>query len=46
MNSLYSKSVEEFLEKDGEENLSLPPCNGFVRKLIYQTVRQRYNQVD
>uniref|UniRef100_K1R7D7 Poly(A)-specific ribonuclease PARN n=1 Tax=Magallana gigas TaxID=29159 RepID=K1R7D7_MAGGI len=36
------KSVEEFLEKDGEENLSLPPCNGFVRKLIYQTVRQRF----
>lgn len=36
------KSVEEFLDKDGEENLSLPPCNGFVRKLIYQTVRQRF----
>ncbi|XP_048761264.2 poly(A)-specific ribonuclease PARN-like isoform X2 [Ostrea edulis] len=36
------KTVQEFLDKEGEETLSLPPCNGFVRKLIYQTVKQRF----
>nr|XP_022318023.1 poly(A)-specific ribonuclease PARN-like isoform X1 [Crassostrea virginica] len=35
-------NIQEFLDKEGEESLSLPSCNGFVRKLIYQTVRQRF----
>ncbi|XP_062601439.1 poly(A)-specific ribonuclease PARN-like [Saccostrea cucullata] len=35
-------TVQEFLDKEGEETLPLPPCNGFIRKLIYQTVRQRF----
>ncbi|XP_071813043.1 poly(A)-specific ribonuclease PARN-like isoform X2 [Apostichopus japonicus] len=34
--------VEKFLPDKKKANLSLPPCNGFKRKLIYQTIYAKW----
>ena len=36
-----SKKVEEF-EKSGLDNLPLEPCNGYLRLLIYKSVKSRW----
>ncbi|XP_041362495.1 poly(A)-specific ribonuclease PARN-like isoform X2 [Gigantopelta aegis] len=35
--------VAKFLEQDAEDTLQLPPCGGFPRKLIYQTIRLKFS---
>ncbi|KAK6170289.1 hypothetical protein SNE40_018712 [Patella caerulea] len=37
--------ISIFMEKSEEESLNLPVCNGFQRKLIYQTVRNKFSAV-
>lgn len=39
---MVCKDVEMFLQDDKQPHLSLEPCNGFKRKLIYQTVYAKY----
>ncbi|KAL5018097.1 hypothetical protein ScPMuIL_003819 [Solemya velum] len=36
------RKISEFLEKNDGETLDLPVCTGFQRKLIYQSVRQKF----
>jgi hypothetical protein len=39
---VFSQKIADFLEKDdGDSTLQLAPCNGFQRKLIYQTIRTK-----
>ena len=35
-------SIEEMLKDPEGKVTQLPPCNGYVRKLIYQTAKQRF----
>lgn len=37
--------INNFLNNDKEDVLNLPPCNGFQRKLLYQTIRQKFSGV-
>ncbi|XP_060064209.1 poly(A)-specific ribonuclease PARN-like isoform X2 [Ylistrum balloti] len=36
------EKVSDFVEKSTEDKLSLPSCNGFQRKLIYQSLRAQF----
>ncbi|XP_033748844.1 poly(A)-specific ribonuclease PARN-like isoform X2 [Pecten maximus] len=36
------EKVSDFIEKLTEDKLSLPSCNGFQRKLIYQSLRAQF----
>ncbi|KAL4240976.1 hypothetical protein ACF0H5_001758 [Mactra antiquata] len=36
------KRVEKFLESGEHESYSLPPCNGFQRKLTYQSLEAKF----
>ncbi|ESO93334.1 hypothetical protein LOTGIDRAFT_216162, partial [Lottia gigantea] len=38
-------SISCFMDKNDEQSLDLPSCNGFQRKLIYQTVRAKFTSV-
>ena len=38
------KQIEEFLAGD-DEQMELGKCNGFQRRLIYQTARDKYKQL-
>lgn len=38
---LFRKLIDDFLISD-EEELKLPRCNAYVRKLIYQTIASKY----
>lgn len=43
----FRDSIVEFVSsKDGLSELSLPPANGFIRKLIYQEVWKKYTPDD
>lgn len=35
-------SIEEMLKEPEQKVAKLPPCNGYLRKLIYQTAKQRF----
>ena len=37
--------VSNFINSDKEETLKLPPCNGFQRKLLYQTIRKQFTGI-
>lgn len=41
LNNLCDK-IAEYLEGDDPEPLVIPPCNAFQRKLIYQTVEEKF----
>ncbi|CAL1547260.1 unnamed protein product [Lymnaea stagnalis] len=41
LNNLCDK-IKEYLEGEDPEPLVIPPCNAFQRKLIYQTVEERF----
>jgi poly(A)-specific ribonuclease len=40
---IFSSSIETFLASSEPEELVLDRCNAFVRKLIFQTVGQRFD---
>lgn len=43
----FRDSIVEFVSsKDGLSELTLPPSNGFIRKLIYQEVWKKYTPED
>uniref|UniRef100_A0A0L8HVV5 Poly(A)-specific ribonuclease PARN n=1 Tax=Octopus bimaculoides TaxID=37653 RepID=A0A0L8HVV5_OCTBM len=37
------ESVQTFVDNSKETVLDLPPCNGFQRKLLYQTLRNKFS---
>ncbi|XP_070580001.1 poly(A)-specific ribonuclease PARN-like [Ptychodera flava] len=37
-----SQKIEDFLKDNERETLQLEPCNAFLRKLIYQTVKSKF----
>lgn len=37
--------IEEMLKDPEGKTTSLPPCNGYLRKLIYQSAKQRYSGI-
>ncbi|OWF39732.1 Poly(A)-specific ribonuclease PARN [Mizuhopecten yessoensis] len=37
-----SEKVSDFIEKSTDNSLKLPSCNGFQRKLIYQSLRAQF----
>ncbi|XP_005103432.1 poly(A)-specific ribonuclease PARN [Aplysia californica] len=41
LNGVFDK-ISNFLDSDESEPLPLPPCNAFQRKLIYQSVEEKF----
>ena len=37
----HSDKINDFIETSESDMLELAPCNGFQRKLIYQTIRTK-----
>lgn len=37
--------VSSFIDSEGDDVMQLDPCNGFQRKLIYQTIRNQFSSV-
>lgn len=38
----FSERVEAFIQNDAETEIQLEPCSSYQRKLIYETVQQKY----
>jgi len=38
----YKKRIEEFLMQDDKNSLNLPPCNSYIRRLIYMTLKPEF----
>ena len=39
----YKKRIEEFLAQEDKNSFNLPPCNSYIRRLIYMTLKPEYS---